>query len=74
MSPSARSCSAPGSATSWEQIHGLFTQALNDAELADAGFPTADDALRSAGIGPGHPSLYPDTEPTESRAADEDDR
>ena len=60
-----------GSATSWEQVHGLLSQAVNDAELADAGFPTADDALAAAGIGPGHPSLYPDQPPGEDEGEDE---
>lgn len=58
-----RSIIGSGTATSWEQIHGLLTQAVNDTELAEGGFPTADDALAAAGIGPGHPSLYPDGEP-----------
>ena len=60
-----------GSATSWEQVHGLLSQAVNDAELADGGFPTADDALAAAGIGPGHPSLYPDQPPGEDDGEDE---
>lgn len=58
-----RSIIGSGTATSWEQIHGLLTQAVNDAELAEGGFPTADDALAAAGIGPDHPSLYPDGQP-----------
>jgi len=58
-----RSIIGSGTATSWEQIHGLLTQAVNDAELAEGGFLTADGALAAAGIGPGHPSLYPDGEP-----------
>ena len=62
-----------GSALRWEQLQNLLQQALDDAGLADPsgsqrpGSPgrsgrsrarRADEALRSAGIGPGHPSLY----------------
>ena len=63
-----------GSALRWEQLQNLLQQALDDAGLADptgsqplgvsAGHSgrsraqRADEALRSAGIGPGHPSLY----------------
>ena len=59
----SRSVIGSGTATSWEQISGLLTQAVNDARLAEGGFPTVDDALAAAGIGPGHPSLYPDRDP-----------
>jgi hypothetical protein len=63
-----------GSALGWEQLRDVLEQALHDAGLADRSVPArrwstrasgkhrrlrADDALRSAGIGPGHPSLYP---------------
>ena len=63
-----------GSALRWEQLRDLLSQALNDAGLAEVSrsarrFPArrsgrsraqrADEALQSAGIGPGHPSLYP---------------
>ncbi len=63
-----------GSALRWEQLRDLLEQALDDAGLAarsGLGPPRAatrlsgrsrglraDEALRSAGIGPGHPSLY----------------
>ena len=62
-----------GSALSWQQLRDLLQQALDDAGLADQPrssrrFPVRhsgrsraqriDQALRSAGIGPGHPSLY----------------
>ena len=63
-----------GSALRWEQLRNLLQQALDDAGLAarsgrqqpraSAGSSgrsraqRADEALRSAGIGPGHPSLY----------------
>ena len=59
-----------GSATSWEQVSGLLQQAIGDAALEQSrrsGRPdvvdlrsSADQALKAAGIGPGHPSLYPD--------------
>ena len=38
----------------------LLAQAVEDAHLASEGFSSVDDALAAAGIGPGHPSLYPD--------------
>ena len=63
-----------GSALRWGQLRDLLEQALDDAGLAsrsgrqpprpgarDSGRSRemrADEALRSAGIGPGHPSLY----------------
>lgn len=63
-----------GSALRWEQLRDLLEQALDDAGLADrSGLQPprsparrsgrsrelrADEALRSSGIGPGHPSLY----------------
>ncbi|MEM8705705.1 MAG: hypothetical protein AAGE98_04565 [Actinomycetota bacterium] len=54
-----------GTATTWEQISGLLGQAVGDAAIAGgaappAGFASADEALGAAGIGPGHPTLYPD--------------
>ena len=63
-----------GSALSWEQLRDLLQQSLDDAGLADQPRTPrrwssrasgrhrrhrADEALRSAGVGPGHPSLYP---------------
>ena len=63
-----------GSALGWEQLRELLQEALDDAELARrpqrrpqasarrsgrSRAQRADDALRSAGVGPGHPSLYP---------------
>ena len=67
-----------GSATSWDQVKGLLEQAIGDAGLEQSRGsgrpgvvdlrPSADQALEAAGIGPGHPSLYPsqaeDEEPT----------
>ncbi len=64
-----------GSALEWDQLRGLLDQALSDAGLDNRpGAPRrgsahrsgrdrarrADDALLSAGIGPGHPSLHPE--------------
>ncbi len=64
-----------GSALEWDQLRDLLQQALDDAGLAggpgssgrvSAHRPartrrrSADETLLSAGIGPGHPSLYPD--------------
>lgn len=61
-----------GSALRFEQLQNLLRQALDDAGLADRsglGAPAGrsgrsraervDEALMSAGIAPGHPSLYP---------------
>ena len=45
-----------GTATSWAQVHGLLTSALGDEELDGS----VDAALAASGIGPGHPSLYPE--------------
>ncbi len=73
----ARRIVGAGTAGSWQQIHGLLTQALGDEALtprhpAQPGAlatdsPSnrehrADKALAAAGIGRGHPSLYPDTQ------------
>jgi hypothetical protein len=46
-----------GTATGWDQVHGLLSQALGDESLGAA---TVDEALAASGIGPGHPSLYPE--------------
>ena len=66
-----------GSATTWEQVRGLLEQAVGDAGLeqkrARPGHsdpvldlrPTVDEALQEAGIGAGHPSLYPDQDDDE---------
>lgn len=55
-----------GSARSWEQIAEIVEQALADAELdrtrarsTSERAERAEQALAVAGIGPGHPSLYP---------------
>ena len=53
-----------GTATGWEQVRGLLAQAIGDEALGS----TVDDALAASGIGPGHPSLYPEPAgPDESR-------
>ena len=52
-----------GSATTWTQIASLLRDAARDAKRAGNGDQRADrvdDVLQAAGIGPGHPSLYPD--------------
>jgi len=56
-----------GSAGSWSQVTSLLGQALNDARAANGSAVAndefvADAELRKAGIGPGHPSLYPGTD------------
>jgi hypothetical protein len=57
-----------GAAASWEQIEALVRQAR--ADLADSPRTTAEraaraeQALAAAGIRPGHPSLYGDSEPS----------
>lgn len=49
-----------GSATTWAQVGSLIVQAADDREVAESGGELqADRELRRAGIGPGHPSLYP---------------
>ncbi|MGH9244855.1 MAG: hypothetical protein ACRD29_11160 [Acidimicrobiales bacterium] len=60
-----------GTAASWPQVEQLLTSALADAGVADRHHhrvpnpsdrdvgPQIDADLRAAGIGPGHPSLYP---------------
>lgn len=58
-----------GSSSSWEQVASLMTQSLSDrsasrdSSLGEGEF-RADAELRRAGIGPGHPSLYPESPPT----------
>lgn len=46
-----------GSATTWQQVISLIVQAGDDR--AAMGELRSDRELRRAGIGPGHPSLYP---------------
>lgn len=63
-----------GAATGWEQLASLLRDALEDARLAAAGGGGGeeralrmDNALAAAGIGPGHPSLYPGGPPADER-------
>ncbi|MEQ8840084.1 MAG: hypothetical protein RIB98_03815 [Acidimicrobiales bacterium] len=49
-----------GTATGWEQVRGLLQQALGDDALGETAAGSVDAALNASGIGPGHPSLYPD--------------
>jgi hypothetical protein len=51
-----------GSATGWKQISSLVRDAIEDLGAARGGEARTRDidrVLASAGIGPGHPSLYP---------------
>jgi len=61
-----------GSATSWQQIAGLLRDADDDSALyrartTEERAARAEQALAAAGIGAGHPSLYPSRQapPTE---------
>ena len=51
-----------GSASGWKQIASLLRDAIDDRARAtrDEGSGGVDRVLSAAGIGPGHPSLYPD--------------
>jgi hypothetical protein len=53
-----------GSATQWPQLASLLRDARADTRLAggERRALNADAALEAAGIGPGHPSLYPTRE------------
>ncbi len=49
-----------GSASTWAQVGSLILQATGDRDVgASGGELRADHELRRAGIGPGHPTLYP---------------
>lgn len=53
-----------GSASSWSQVNSLIVQAADDRRAAVQGEELlADTELRRAGIGPEHPSLYPEGPP-----------
>jgi hypothetical protein len=69
-----------GAAANWSQVANLLRQAAADAGISAEGAPTrstsrpragderearADTDLAAAGIRPGHPSLYPATDPDE---------
>ncbi len=59
----SRTVIGSGTATGWDQVKGLLDQAVLDSGMEGTrphGAPSVDDALTAAGIGPGHPSLYPD--------------
>ncbi len=74
-----------GAAASWEQVSALLSAALEDAGVAHSRSPgrfrvrransdeargaRTDGVLMAAGIGPGHPSLYPN--PAAESAGDE---
>ena len=62
-----------GTASRWDQVQSLLAQATSDAAAhrerarpwGDPDNPQRIDAeLLDAGVGPGHPSLYPEREPT----------
>ncbi|MGI8922192.1 MAG: TlpA family protein disulfide reductase [Solirubrobacteraceae bacterium] len=67
-----------GSASSWRQIASLLGDAIDDLAYAHerrGGERRADQidrALATAGIGPGHPSLYPAGLPGENHPNEED--
>jgi len=62
-----------GAATGWEQVASLLRDALDDVAVAGGGSARSgperagriDSDLEAAGIGPGHPSLYPSGAPDE---------
>ena len=67
-----RRVTGEGTATSWEQVTGLLGTAEADAATRRRGrgrsgdrATRADRELLAAGIGPGHPSLYPEPEEAE---------
>ena len=54
-----------GSASTWQQVESLLRDASHDARRngnGDRRTDGIDATLRAAGIGPGHPSLYPGDE------------
>lgn len=63
-----------GSSNSWGQVRSLIGQALADRDIdsraVDSDEMIADRELRKAGIGPGHPSLYPGEAPVEIEDAE----
>jgi hypothetical protein len=48
-----------GSASGWKQIVSLLRDATADAAHHNGGGDDVEQVLGAAGIGPGHPSLYP---------------
>jgi hypothetical protein len=55
-----------GSASGWEQILSLLRDANADGRQQHGRAEDAEQALADAGIGPGHPSLYPAGRPSEA--------
>ncbi len=58
-----------GSANGWKQISSLVRDAIEDFEVVRGGEARTRDIdrmLATAGIGPGHPSLYPAGRPSQS--------
>jgi len=55
-----------GSASGWEQILSLLRDAGADGRTGSEHADEVGRTLRSAGIGPGHPSLYPAGRPAEA--------
>jgi hypothetical protein len=58
-----------GSASGWEQILALLRDANADRRQESGRADEAEQALVAAGIGPGHPSLYPAGHPREAGRA-----
>jgi hypothetical protein len=52
-----------GSASGWDQILSLLRDATADARPVSGGLDDVERALAAAGIGPGHPTLYPSGRP-----------
>jgi hypothetical protein len=48
-----------GSAPTWEALSSLVADAIEDDRGGERRTERVDDTLAAAGIGPGHPSLYP---------------
>lgn len=63
-----------GSATGWKQIASLLRDAVDDGAYAGGGEERTEEidrVLAAAGIGPGHPSLYPQSPGGARRGGDE---
>lgn len=64
-----------GTAATWEQVHDLMLQALGDRRSHGVESSSSrdnavriDKELSAAGIGPGHPSLYPASEASDAES------
>lgn len=55
-----------GSASGWEQILSLLRDASDDNRSGSERADEVEQALAGAGIGPGHPSLYPAGRPADA--------